>query len=85
MFLALAESHFESESTLPPQAGNAHRWAVPCKKVEIVEDEIINLARVVFLCPEFLFVDGREHKGASYCICKYRNGTTRSRSYTNRD
>ena len=27
IFLALAESRFEGESTLPPQAGNAHRWA----------------------------------------------------------
>jgi hypothetical protein len=27
MFLASAESRFEGESTLPPQAGNAHRWA----------------------------------------------------------
>ena len=27
MFLALAESRFEGESTLPPQAGNASRWA----------------------------------------------------------
>jgi hypothetical protein len=25
MFLASAESRFEGESTLPPQAGNAHR------------------------------------------------------------
>jgi hypothetical protein len=28
MFLASAESHFEGEFTLPPQAGNASRWAV---------------------------------------------------------
>ena len=27
IFLALAESRFEGESTLPPQAGNAGRWA----------------------------------------------------------
>ena len=27
MFLARAEFRFESESTLPPQAGNASRWA----------------------------------------------------------
>ena len=27
IFLALAESRFEGESTLPPQAGNASRWA----------------------------------------------------------
>jgi hypothetical protein len=27
-FWALAESRFEGESTLPPQAGNASRWAV---------------------------------------------------------
>ena len=27
MFLALAESRFEGDSTLPPQAGNASRWA----------------------------------------------------------
>ena len=26
-FLAHAESRFDGESTLPPQAGNAHRWA----------------------------------------------------------
>src|SRR5512134_2787098 len=28
LFLACADSRFEGESTLPPQAGNAHRWAV---------------------------------------------------------
>ena len=28
IFLALAESRFEGESTLPPQAGNASRWAL---------------------------------------------------------
>ena len=27
LFLALADSRFEGDSTLPPQAGNAHRWA----------------------------------------------------------
>jgi hypothetical protein len=27
LFWAFAESRFEGESTLPPQAGNAHRWA----------------------------------------------------------
>ena len=27
LFLAFTESRFESESTLPPQAGNARRWA----------------------------------------------------------
>jgi hypothetical protein len=27
MFLAWADSRFEGESTLPPQAGNASRWA----------------------------------------------------------
>ena len=27
IFLACAESRFEGESTLPPQAGNASRWA----------------------------------------------------------
>jgi hypothetical protein len=32
-FLALAESRFEGESTLPPQAGNASRWAVEDKRV----------------------------------------------------
>ena len=26
IFLALAESRFEGETTLPPQAGNASRW-----------------------------------------------------------
>jgi len=26
-FLACAESRFDGESTLPPQAGNADRWA----------------------------------------------------------
>jgi len=31
IFEASAESRFEGESTLPPQAGNARRWAVPCK------------------------------------------------------
>jgi hypothetical protein len=30
MFLALEDSRFEGESPLPPQAGNANRWAVPC-------------------------------------------------------
>ena len=28
-FLALSFSRFESESALPPQAGNADRWAAP--------------------------------------------------------
>ena len=27
IFLALGVFRFEGESTLPPQAGNAHRWA----------------------------------------------------------
>ena len=27
-FLAFADSRFDGESTLPPQAGNASRWAV---------------------------------------------------------
>jgi hypothetical protein len=27
LFLALADSRFEGKSTLPPQAGNASRWA----------------------------------------------------------
>ena len=28
-FLASADSRFEGESTLPPQAGNANRWTNP--------------------------------------------------------
>jgi hypothetical protein len=32
MFLACADSRFEGESTLPPQAGNASRWAQASKK-----------------------------------------------------
>jgi hypothetical protein len=28
IFVALGFSRFEGESALPPQAGNAHRWAV---------------------------------------------------------
>ena len=32
LFLALAESRFDGESTLPPQAGNANRWAHELKK-----------------------------------------------------
>ena len=31
-FVALSVSRFGGESTLPPQAANANRWAVPCKK-----------------------------------------------------
>ena len=30
-FLALAESRFDGESTLSPQAGNANRWAAKLK------------------------------------------------------
>ena len=29
VFVALSFSRFESESTLPPTAANAHRWAFP--------------------------------------------------------
>ena len=32
LFLASAESRFEGESTLPPQAGNANRWAAESDK-----------------------------------------------------
>jgi hypothetical protein len=35
IFLALAESRFEGESTLPPQAGNAHRWATTLQNPRI--------------------------------------------------
>jgi hypothetical protein len=35
MFLALSFLCFEVESTLPPQAANAHRWALAMKKVNI--------------------------------------------------
>jgi len=34
IFLACAESRFGGESTLPPQAANANRWAVPYRKVK---------------------------------------------------
>jgi hypothetical protein len=34
IFLALAESRFEGESTLPPQAGNASRWAAELQDSE---------------------------------------------------
>ena len=30
-FVASSVSRFGSESTLPPQAANASRWAFPCK------------------------------------------------------
>ena len=39
-FLALAESRFESESTLPPQAGNASRWAVPFIPILLKEESL---------------------------------------------
>jgi len=41
MFLALADSRFDSESTLPPQAGNANRWAPALSKVLKEKYEIV--------------------------------------------
>ena len=35
-FVALSFFRFDSESTLPPQAGNASRWAL-CLKYKILE------------------------------------------------
>jgi len=42
IFLALAESRFEGESTLPPQAGNASRWAAYTYLCENIPELVIS-------------------------------------------
>jgi hypothetical protein len=37
IFLASTESRFEGESTLPPQAGNASRWAANANNEVVFE------------------------------------------------
>ena len=40
VFLALADSRFEGESPLPPEAGNANRWAA-----------VLNTSRILAIYP----------------------------------